>query len=87
MRELAYHAFPPQRFKLLKQPADISPESLHEVDLKLRYTKQRTEEWLAAREDGSLSSSQIGVAMNYFGDMSRAIALQDKIWKQVSYIF
>lgn len=76
LRELGYVAYGPQTFYLLKSPEHRDP-------IDLRYLKQRTDEWLNAREDGAMSSSEIGTALNFYG-LEKAKAIQEKIWRKVS---
>ena len=76
LRELGYVAYGPQTFFMLKNQEN-------EESLNLRYLKQRTEKWFLAREDGAMSSSEIGAALNFYG-LEKAKAIQEKIWKKVN---
>jgi hypothetical protein len=73
---MGYAGYGSQVFYLLKEPDEQTLPGL-------RYLKQRTEEWLNAREDGALSSSEIGTALNFYG-LDKAKEIQAKLWRKVS---
>ena len=71
-----------QAFYLLKEPEDLSSALRDRSADSLRHLKQRTDMWLEAREDGAISSSEIGAALNFYG-LTQAKAIQEKIWGKV----
>ena len=54
-------------------------------DAQLRKIKQRTTAWLDLRDDGSISSSDLGTAFGFF-TVSRARQIQAKVWTKVNSI-
>lgn len=64
-------------------PRGIFPLNFPAYPLDLRTVKQRTDTWLVAREDGSMSSSNMFIALCY-GKVYEARRLQLDTWNAVS---